>query len=310
MKKFGSIFAGQGSQALGMGKDFYENSALAKEMFEQASDAIKVDMKSILFDDADKLGQSQFTQPAILLVSSIANRLFSTESSYSPEFALGHSLGEFSALTSVGALSLEDAIKTVHNRGRWMQEACEGKEASMMVVLGLDDAKAEAVVQVAQDDKKLVWAANYNCDGQLVLAGKKSDLEPIAPLLKEAGAKRAMLLNMSVASHCPMLESAMAPLKDILSETLSENFTTKIISNVNALGYSTKEEALNLLPEQLIKPVLYKQSVLANESAVETFIEFGHGAVLKGINKKITKVPTLNISDMNSLEVVLKEMGA
>ncbi len=309
MKKFGAIFAGQGSQSIGMGKYFYDNSQTAKEMFERASDAIKVDMKALLFEDETKLAQSEFTQPAILLVSAIANQLFTEACSLAPQFALGHSLGEFSALTSVGAFSLENAIKTVHNRGLWMQEACVGKEASMMVVLGLSDEKAEEAVTQAQKEGKLVWAANYNCDGQLGLAGKKSDLEPMTAILKEAGAKRAMLLNMSVASHCPMLESAKKPLAELLNETLTDDFSSSVISNVTGKAYNSKKEALSLLPDQLVKPVLYKQSVIENSSDLDLFIEFGHGAVLKGINKKVTKVTTLSVNNMDSLDVALKEMG-
>ena len=308
MKRIGFIFPGQGSQALGMGKDFFDRSEVAKAMFERASEAIDTDMKALLWEDEAKLGQSLYTQPAILLVSSIAHKLFENEVGIKPVLTLGHSLGEFSALTSVGALSLEDAVATVHNRGQWMQEACEGKDAGMMVVLGLEDAAVEAAVASAQGEGKLVWAANYNSDGQIVLAGKRADLETLTEPLKAAGAKRAMLLNMSVASHCPMLESATTPLAGMLADKLQDAFLAPVISNVTATAYDSRDAALDLLPKQLIEPVRYKQSIQAVENEVDLFIEFGHGSVLKGINKKVTMVPTISVSDMASLEAAFESL--
>lgn len=308
MKRVGFIFPGQGSQAIGMGKSFYEGSGVAKNMFDIASSSIGVDMKELLWNDEVNLNQSLYTQPAILLVSSIAHKLFENEIAIKPTFSLGHSLGEFSALTSVGALSLEDAIFTVHNRGKWMQEACEGKDASMMVVLGLSDEKTIKIVDGARDGQKMVWGANFNCDGQIVLAGKKSDLESIQEELKSAGAKRAMLLNMSVASHCPMLNSAVPSLLTLLEQKIKDEFLAPVVSNVTAQKYSTKKEALELLPKQLIEPVKYRQSIAAFENEVDLFIEFGHGSVLKGINKKITSVPTISVSDMASLEEAFESL--
>jgi len=306
VKRVGFIFPGQGSQALGMGKDFFEHSDVAKAMFERASGAIKTDMKALLWEDEAKLGQSLYTQPAILLVSAIAHKLFENEVPIKPVFALGHSLGEFSALTAVGALSLEDAVSTVHNRGQWMQEACEGKDAGMMVVLGLADDAVEAVVVKAQGEGKLVWAANYNSDGQIVLAGKRADLETVIEPLKAAGAKRAMLLNMSVASHCPMLTSATTPLASMLADKLQDAFLAPVISNVTAAAYESRDAALELLPKQLVEPVRYKQSINAVEGEVDLLIEFGHGSVLQGINKKVTSVPTISVSDMAGLEAAFE----
>lgn len=308
MKRVGFIFPGQGSQALGMGKDFYDNSDVAKAMFDAASSAIDTDMKSLLWEDEAKLGQSLYTQPAILLVSAVAHKLFENEMAIKPVFALGHSLGEFSALTSVGALSVEDAVYTVHNRGMWMQEACEGKDAGMMVVLGLSDEDTVGIVDKARQSGKDVWAANFNSDGQIVLAGKRGDLETLTDELKGAGAKRAMLLNMSVASHCPMLEPAMGKLQSVLDERLQDSFLAPVISNVTAAAYSSKAEAVELLPKQLVEPVKYKHSVVNVENDVDLLVEFGHGSVLKGINKKVTKVPTISVSDMATLEAAFESL--
>jgi len=299
--KLGLLFPGQGSQFIGMGKDFYENSVLAKEMFEEASDSISIDFKKLMFEENDLINKTEYTQPAILLFSAIAYKLFDTDYEYS--FSLGHSLGEFSALYAAGALNLSDAIKLVHNRGKFMNDAFKEKAGSMMVVLGLEDEKVE---EICKNSNLKVWPANYNSDGQIVIAGLKEDLEKLEPMIKEAGAKRTMLLNMSVASHCPLLESASEPLKELLDEYLNDEFK-RVISNVSAKEYTTKKEALELLPVQLTKPVLYKQSIKNYENECDIFVEFG-GKVLMGINRKITKKKTLPITDMASLEKVLNSI--
>jgi len=296
----GALFPGQGSQFVGMGKDFYENSAIAKEMFEEASDSIGVDFKKLMFEENENLNKTEYTQPAILLYSSVAKRLFDENSDKEVAFNLGHSLGEFSALVSAGGLSLGDAIKLVHERGKLMNKAFEKEAGSMMVVLGLSD---EVVENICKESNLRVYPANYNSDGQIVLSGIRSDLEKIEESLKKAGAKRVMLLNMSVASHSPLLEVAVEPLKELLDEYLKEEFAP-VVSNVTAKKYTTKKEALEVLPIQLTKPVLYKQSIKNYEDEVDYFVEFG-GKVLMGINRKVTKKKTYPIADMASLEKVI-----
>jgi len=238
--KLGLLFPGQGSQFIGMGKDFYENSSLAREMFEIASDAIKVDFKKLMFEENDDINKTEYTQPAILLYSVIAYKLFEQNKDFTYNFSLGHSLGEFSALFSAGALDLADAIKLVHERGKLMNAAFKDKVGSMMVVLGLND---EVVEEVCKNSGLKVWPANYNSDGQIVIAGIRDDLIKLEPILKEKGAKRVMLLNMSVASHCPLLESAVEPLRNLLEEYLKNEFKN-VVSNVTAKVYNTKKEAL------------------------------------------------------------------
>ncbi len=301
MKKVAFIFPGQGSQSIGMGKDFYENSSLAKEMIEKASDVTSIDFKSLLFEQNDKLEQTEFTQPAILLVSSIAHRLFEEALNIKSVFALGHSLGEFSALVSAGALDFADGVSVVHKRGKLMKEACEGKDAAMMAIIGLEDEKVESLCQKARDEGKKVWAANYNSNGQIVAAGVRGDLKDMESVFKEAGAKRALLLNMSVASHCPLLQSAQKPLENALADIVKDEFVSPVISNVTAEKYSAKKQIIDLLPQQLVKPVLYKQSIEKFENETDLFIEFG-GSVLKGLNRRITKKPTISITDMVSLQ--------
>ena len=304
MKKFAFIFAGQGSQSVGMGKDFYENFSSAKLLLNDACNDTGIDFEELLFTQNDKLDKTEFTQPAIVLNSLMSYLAFSEGIKAKPEFSLGHSLGEFTALAVSGAFSFVKAIRLVNLRGKFMQEACIGKDAGMMVVLGLSDEVVEWICKEAQDEGLQIYAANYNCDGQIVVAGVRADLAKYEAKFKEAGAKRAMLLNMSVASHCPILEPASVKLANELESVLAENFAP-VVSNVNAKIYTDKNEALVLLKEQLTHPVRYKQSIRNYENEVDCFIELG-AATLKGINKKITEKPTYSVTDMASLEEVVK----
>ena len=305
------IFPGQGSQALGMGQDFFNNSQVAKDMLIESSIHTGIDFSELLFEENMMLGQTEYTQPAILLVGSMAHKLFVDATGIKPVLTMGHSLGEFTALVAAGALDAIDAVKLVNLRGQLMAKACSKQEVGMMVSLGLSDEAVEKLCEEQRDAGLQVWAVNYNADGQIVIAGIKKDLELFAPMVKEAGAKRTMLLDMSVASHCPLLASASAPLEAKLKEMLKDEFIAPVISNVTAKAYNTKAEALDLLPQQLVKPVLYKQSMANIDDDVDCYIEFGHGNVLKGLNRKATKKPHFNVSDMASLEatmVAIKEL--
>ncbi len=308
MKKVAFIFPGQGSQTIGMGKDFFDNSDIAKVMISKASERLGIDFEKLLFEENENIGKTEFTQPAILLVSSIANAIFKEKYNITPEFVLGHSLGEFSALVAAGGLDYLDAVELVHKRGLFMTEACSGGGAGMMALVGIDDATVEKVCTEQRELGKQVWPANYNMDGQLVLAGIKADLESLVDTFKAAGAKRAIVLDMSVASHCELLKSAVESLTPYLEKFLKDEFAP-VISNVTTEAYTTKAEAIKLLSAQLTSPVKYKQSISSHENEVDLFIEFGNGIVLKGLNKKITKVPTVNVSDMNTLEAIAGELN-
>jgi len=279
-------------------------------MFEKAGERIGVDFKEIIFEENEKLGQTAFTQPAILLVQMIAYKLFTDACpDTKAELFLGHSLGEFSALCASGAIDYLDAIELVHKRGSFMQSACDEIEAGMMAIVGLDDESVEKICSDAQADGKKVWPANYNQDGQLVVAGMKADLSSLEQTFKDAGAKRALLLNMSVASHCDILTPAQEPLAELMNAMVSDNFSAPVVSNVTTKPYSTKADAVALLKDQLVKPVKYKQSILAIAGDVDMAIEFGNGVVLKGLNRRIAKeLKTVNISDMASLAKVKEEI--
>ena len=310
MSKYTYLFAGQGSQSIGMGKNFFETNKIAKELIEEASDRLKINFKNLMFKENENLSKTEFTQPAILLVSIIAYTLFKSFTNIKASYALGHSLGEFSSIISANAINPMDCLELVHFRGKLMAEACskEKFDVGMLVCLGLKDEIVEEICEKERKKNLKVWAVNYNTDGQIVIAGVKKDLNLITSILKDNGAKRAIILNMSVASHCPILEPAVKPLYNKINELLNDNFEIPIISNVTAKAYKTKKEAVQLLSEQLIKPVLYKQSILGIDNETDCYIEFGNGNTLKGLNKKLSKKPHFTISDMKSLENTIKEV--
>ena len=309
-KKVVFIFPGQGSQSIGMGKSFFDKSQTAQTMLKEASEKSGIDFESLLFEENERINETAYTQPAILLVSMMAYKLFSEKLDIKPTYLLGHSLGEFSALSAAGAIDYSDAVQLVHKRGALMQEACKDIDAGMMAVIGLGDEAVEAACAKAQAEGKKVWPANYNQNGQLVIAGLKEDLKSMEAPLKEAGAKRALLLNMSIASHCELLAPAQAPLKETMEAMLKDSFIAPIISNVTTKPYSSKQEALELLTDQLCKPVKYKQSIEAIAHEVDVAIEFGNGKVLAGLNKRIAKdLTTYNIFDMDSLEKTIEALS-
>ncbi|HEC1763391.1 TPA: ACP S-malonyltransferase [Campylobacter lari] len=298
------IFPGQGSQSVGMGLSFYDNSKKAKELLDNASDFCKIDFKNLLFKENENLNKSEFTQMAIVLNSLMAYEALKEQVDIEAKCSLGHSLGEFSALATQNAFSFLDVIALVNKRGKFMQEDCSKIEAGMMVILGLEDKVVEELCKKALSEEKNIFAANYNCDGQIVVAGLKPDLVSYESEFKNAGAKRAMLLNMSVASHCPLLKNASLKLTKELEPILKESFKS-VVSNVNAKVYNDKNQALMLLSEQLIKPVLYKQSIKAIDEEVDFYIEFG-ASVLKGLNKKITQKETYTLSKIEDIDEILK----
>ena len=305
MKKVAFIFAGQGSQKIGMGKEFFDNFDFAQDMIKKASERIGVNFEELLFQENNKLEETEFTQPAILLVGIIAFEIFKQKCNIKPEFVLGHSLGEFSALVISGALDPIDAIELVHKRGLFMKEACQNLDVGMMALIGLEDKKAEEITEKARLDGKKVWCANYNSDGQIVLAGLKDDLSELENSFKDGGAKKTVLLNMSVASHCPLLQSAREKLDIELDRLLKDNFLTPVVSNVTAEKYLSKKDAIKLLSQQLISPVLYKQSIQKFENEVDLFIEFGNGVVLKGLNRRVIKTKTESANSIQNIEKVI-----
>jgi [acyl-carrier-protein] S-malonyltransferase len=278
------VFPGQGSQFSGMGKDLFENSAKAKELFLQANDILGFDITKIMFAGTDEeLRQTNVTQPAIFIHSVILAKISAT---FAPEMVAGHSLGEFSALVANGTLSFEDGLKLVSKRAMAMQKACELVPGIMAAVLALADEKVEEICASITDE--VVVAANYNCPGQLVISGSVKGIEKACELMKAAGAKRALVLPVGGAFHSPLMEPARIELEEAIKNTLFSKPTCGVYQNVNAKP-STDIEAIKLnLIAQLTAPVRWTQSVqnMVKDGATQ-FVECGPGKVLQGLVKKI-----------------------
>lgn len=280
------IFPGQGSQFPGMGKELYESSALAKEFFEKANEILGFRITNILFSGTEEdLKQTNVTQPAIFLHSVI---LASTlGEAFKPDMVAGHSLGEFSALVANKAFSFEDGLKLVAKRANAMQKACEQNPSTMAAVLGLDDKKVEEICASIED---IVVPANYNCPGQLVISGTLDGINKACEKLKEAGAKRALVLNVGGAFHSPLMEPARAELEIAINETVFRNPACPVYQNVNAKAVTDPAEIKLNLIAQLTAPVRWTQTI-QNMVADGTnfFTEIGPGKVLQGLVKKIHK---------------------
>ena len=280
------IFPGQGAQFVGMGKDLYDNSPQAKEMFEQANEILGFRIIDLMFDGTDEdLRQTKVTQPAIFLHSVILAATLGDE--FKPEMVAGHSLGEFSALVAAKALSFEDGLKLVYKRALAMQKACEENPSTMAAVLGLPDEKVE---EVCASIDEVVVPANYNCPGQVVISGSIAGIEEASVKMKEAGAKRALVLKVGGAFHSPFMESAKVELSEAIEATNFSAPICPVYQNVSTKGETDSETIKKNLIAQLTSPVKWTQSVenMIADGATE-FIELGPGSVLQGLVAKINK---------------------
>ncbi|MEG1909797.1 MAG: ACP S-malonyltransferase [Bacteroidales bacterium] len=278
------VFPGQGAQFVGMGKDLYEQYASAKQLFEQANEILGFRITDLMFSGTDEdLKQTKVTQPAIFLHSVI---LASCMADFTPDMVAGHSLGEFSALVANKALSFEDALILVSKRANAMQKACEVNPSTMAAILGLDDAKVEAIC--ASIKEEIVVPANYNCPGQLVISGSIKGIEIACEKMKEAGAKRALILPVGGAFHSPMMEPAREELAAAIEATTFNTPTCPVYQNVTASAVSDPAEIKKNLITQLTSPVRWTQIVrnMVKDGATQ-FIEVGPGTVLQGLVKKI-----------------------
>ena len=280
------VFPGQGAQFTGMGKDLYENSALAKELFEKANEILGFRITDIMFEGtAEELKETKVTQPAVFLHSVILAKTLGED--FKPEMVAGHSLGEFSALVANGALSFEDGLKLVSQRALAMQKACEIKPSTMAAVLNLDD---KIVEDICASIDGVVVAANYNCPGQLVISGEYKAVEEACEKMKEAGAKRALILPVGGAFHSPMMEPAREELAAAIEATTFSTPICPVYQNVTASAVSDAEEIKKNLIIQLTAPVKWTQSV--NQMIADgatSFTEVGPGKVLVGLVNKINR---------------------
>lgn len=280
------VFPGQGAQFSGMGKDLYDASAQAKELFQQANEILGFDISKIMFEgSAEELKETKVTQPAIFLHSTILATVLGDQ--FKPDMVAGHSLGEISALVANKTLKFEDGLKLVYKRALAMQKACEMQPSTMAAVLGLDD---EVVEKICAETEGIVVAANYNCPGQLVISGEVEAVEKACENLKEAGAKRALLLPVGGAFHSPLMAPAGDKLAAAIENTLFSNPVCPIYQNVSTTAVTDPSEIKKNLIAQLTAPVKWIQSIqnMIKDGATK-FVEVGPGNVLQGLIKKIDR---------------------
>lgn len=305
MSKTAFIFPGQGAQKAGMGKDFYEQSETAAQIFDKASELLDIDMKALCFEENDLLDQTEYTQAA-LVTTCLAMAKVLEERGLKPDVAAGLSLGEYCAIALAGGMSAEDAITTVRKRGILMQNAVPGGKGSMAAVLGMAAEEIEKVLSEIEG----AGIANYNCPGQIVITGWKESVEKASEALKAAGAKRVLPLNVSGPFHSPLLEEAGKELGKVLESVELHTLEFPYVTNVTAAYVEDISETKELLEKQVASSVRWQQSV-ENMIAdgVDTFIEVGPGKTLAGFLRKIDRnVKVYNVGSWEDVDKVVSEL--
>jgi [acyl-carrier-protein] S-malonyltransferase len=303
------VFPGQGSQYVGMGKDLWENFDEVKALYEDASAALGYDVKALSFDGPkEELNKTYRTQPC-LLTASIAVRMVLTLRGVVPDVVAGHSLGEYSALVAAGVISLGEAVKLTEKRGEFMQEAVKEGEGLMAAIIGLDRNKVDEICLSVESG--YVTPANYNCPGQVVIAGEKKAVEDAMKLAKEAGAKRALPLAVSAPSHCTLMLGASNRLGELLNTIELRDPVVPVVNNADAIFLINAEKIKVSLVKQLNSPLLWEDSIRNIVSkGINTFIEAGPGKVLSGLIKRIEPAARIfNVEDMKSLNTTLKQLN-
>ena len=287
MKAF--VFPGQGAQFVGMGKDLYESNPLAKELFEKANDILGYRITDIMFDGTDEdLKQTKVTQPAVFLHSVISAICMGDE--FKPDMTAGHSLGEFSALVAAEALSFEDGLRLVYARAMAMQKACDAAPSTMAAIIGLADEKVVEVCQAVSTDDSVVVAANFNCPGQIVISGNVEAVKLACEKMKEAGAKRALPLNVGGAFHSPLMQPAKEELQKAIEQTEVKAPKCPVYQNVDALPHTDPEEIKANLIAQLTSSVRWTESVKHMiADGADDFTECGPGKALQGMIGRIDR---------------------
>ena len=305
MAKIAFIYPGQGAQKPGMGKDFYENSELAKAVYDKASELLQIDMKALCFEENEKLDLTEDTQAA-LVTTCLAMTKVVEERGLKPDVTAGLSLGEYCAISVSGGMKEEDAIYLVRKRGILMQNTVPAGEGAMAAILGMD----ASVIEEGIKDLEGVTVANYNCPGQIVITGETKEAEKAAEILKEAGAKRAVLLNVSGPFHSPMLKQAGEELAKEMEKVEMEPLQIPYVTNVTAEYVTDIRETKKLLAEQVAASVRWQESVerLIAEG-VDTFVEIGPGKTLAGFLRKIDRsVQVYNIGTWEDIDKVVLEL--
>lgn len=308
MRELCFVFPGQGSQYVGMGRNMYEKYDRARKVFEKASETLGYDVASLCFNGPEEeLNRTTRTQPCILTVS-IAIYKVLIDKGLRPSVTAGHSLGEYSALVAAGVLDLDKALILTEKRGQFMQEAVPEGKGLMAAILGLQRKEVDEICLSVRSG--YVVPANYNCPGQIVIAGEKKAVEEAISLAKEAGAKRAVPLSVSVPSHCALMAEASERLAQLLKDIDFHSPSVPVVNNADALFLNNVESIKSSLVRQLNSPLLWEDSIKAIiDSGIETFVEVGPGKVLSGLIKRIDpKVNVLNVEDNANLEKTLSSL--
>ncbi len=305
------LFPGQGSQYQGMGREIYHNFAVVRRTFEEADDALGFALSTLCFEGPEEgLLLTENTQPALLATSIAFLRLLQSEADLSPAYVAGHSLGEYSALVSAGALNLGDALRVVRMRGRYMQEAVPVGTGAMAAVLGVE---AEVVADICREaaEGEIVVPANFNCPGQIVISGHATAVERAVAAARARGIRKVVTLPVSVPSHCALMAPAGKRLEEILHSIQLHPLSTPVVSNVEAKPYSDCEKTRGLLVAQISSPVLWEMSVRELvQSGVTSFLELGPGKVLSGLVRKIDKtVQAKNFDDLAGFKALIGEVS-
>lgn len=305
MSKIAFIYPGQGVQKAGMGKDFYENSPLARDIYDRASECLELDMRALCFEENDLLDQTEYTQAA-MVTTCLAMTAVLNEQGAEADVTAGLSLGEYCAIAEAGAMDLLDAIRLVRVRGQLMQHTVPTGEGAMAAVLGMDADQIDAVIEPIAN----VTVANYNCPGQIVITGGTAGIEQASKTLKEAGAKRVVSLNVSGPFHSPMLRSAGEKLgKELMTVQLGE-LKIPYVTNVTAEYVTDSSEIRELLTRQVYSPVRWEQSIrkmIAQD--VDTFVEIGPGRTLTGFLRKIDRnVTVYQVNTWEDSKQIMEEL--
>ena len=305
MSKIAFIYPGQGAQKAGMGKDFYENSPLARDIYDRASECLELDMRALCFEENDLLDQTEYTQAA-MVTTCLAMTAVLNEQGAEADVTAGLSLGEYCAIAEAGAMDLLDAIRLVRVRGQLMQHTVPTGEGAMAAVLGMDADQIDAVIEPIAN----VTVANYNCPGQIVITGGTAGIEQASKTLKEAGAKRVVSLNVSGPFHSPMLRSAGEKLGKELSAVQLGELKIPYVTNVTAEYMTDSSEIRELLTRQVYSPVRWEQSIrkmIAQD--VDTFVEIGPGRTLTGFLRKIDRnVTVYQVNTWEDSKQIMEEL--